>query len=118
MYPPVFRTLSSNSGVTDIIGTRVFPAGSAPQNVVAPYAVHQLITGSPENYLGDLPDIDSYTVQLDVYAQAVSSAEAAAKALRDAIEPVAHVVRWGGETKDAESGLYRYSFDVTWHVKR
>ncbi len=83
-----------------------------------PYAVHQLITGAPENYLGSLPDVDQYSIQFDVYSTTVSDVERVARVLRDTIEPVAHITRWGSETRDEDTGLFRYSFDVSWFVKR
>lgn len=51
-------------------------------------------------YLGTLPDYDSFSLQVDVYADTVSSVTAVAKALRDAIEPHAYITRWSdqGET--------------------
>ena len=41
-----------------------------------------------------------------------------AAALRDAIEPHAHITRWGGSSRDEKTKRYRYSFDVDWHVQR
>jgi hypothetical protein len=83
-----------------------------------PYAVQQIITGNPENYLAGLPDVDGYTVQVDVYAATVASATDGAKALRDALEPVAYVARWGGQFKDPDTSLFRYSFDVEFLTPR
>lgn len=121
MFPPVFQICAASAAVTALIGTnpvRLYPFGEAPQGVVYPYAAWQLVTGTPENYLGDLPDADNFTVQIDVYADTAASARNVAKALRDAIEPVAYVVAWRGESKDAETKRYRYSFDVDWIVRR
>src|SRR5690606_18356150 len=115
MTPPVFATAYANATVKTQFGTspcRVFPFGEAPQGVVLPYAVWQVVGGAPENYLGQAPDIDGFTVQIDVYAATATAARNAAKALRDAFEPAAHVTRWGGEYRDVETGRYRYSFDV------
>lgn len=121
MYPPIFSTLAGSSTVNSLLGQaspRIYPVGQAPQGSESPYVVHQLVTGSPENYLGNLPDLDSYTVQFDVYAATVGDARRVALAVRDVIEPLAHVARWGGETRDDASGLCRYSFDVSWRVPR
>ena len=43
---------------------------------------------------------------------------AVAEALRDAIEPNAHITSWRGDSRDTETKLYRYSFDLTWWVNR
>ena len=113
----IFPTCAADPAVTALLGTspvRLFPFGMAPAGVAKPYAVWQQVGGSPENYLMGVPDIDSVTLQVDVYATTTSSAKAVAAALRDAIEPVAHVVAWRGESLDAETGNYRVSFDVDW----
>jgi uncharacterized protein DUF3168 len=60
-YPPVFTVAAAASAVTALLGTapvRLYPAGKAPQGVAKPYATYQLAYGSPENYIGTLPDID------------------------------------------------------------
>lgn len=121
MYPPIFATCAASAAVTALLGTaptRLYPFGEAPQDVAYPYAVWQTVSGSPENYLGDRPDLDSYTVQVDVYADTGSSARAASAALRDAIEPAAHVIAWRGESVEPETKRYRISFDVDWLVQR
>ena len=61
-YPPVFTIAAAEPAVTALLGTspvRMYPAGKAPQGVGKPYATYQLVYGTPENYLGDVPDIDS-----------------------------------------------------------
>ncbi|MNZ52558.1 hypothetical protein D3C78_704070 [compost metagenome] len=121
MFPPIFATCAAAPAVTALLGTaptRIYPFGEAPQAGPYPYAVWQTVGGAPENYLGDRPDVDSYALQVDVYADTVASARAVAATLRDAIESHAYIARWGGESKDAETGRYRYSFDVDWHVSR
>jgi len=121
MFAPIFQTVAANAEVTALLGTnpvRFWPFGEAPENSVLPYSAWQQVNGQPENYLGDLPDLDSYTLQIDVYASTGSSARAAAKALRDAIEPHAHIVAWRGESRETETKLYRLSFDVEWMTPR
>lgn len=94
------------------------PHGAADQKTVKPYAVHQIVAGSPENYLAGLPDSDTFIEQVDVYADTVEGATAGARAIRDAVEPVAYIVAWRGQTKDFDTGLFRYSFDVAWITPR
>lgn len=121
MTPPIFQVCAANAGVTALLGTgptRLFPFGNAPQGVTLPYVVWQAITGMPENYLGHAPDIDRFTIQIDVYADGVSAARQVAEALRDAIEPHAHIVGWNGESTDPDTGHKRYGFDVDWFVHR
>lgn len=114
MTPPVFEAVKDDSAVKAIFGSvpRVYPFGEAPPNVQKPYAVWQLAYGSPENFLGQRPDIDNYGTQIDVYAPTAASARGAAMALRDALEPVGHIVSWSGEGRDPDTRDYRYSFTV------
>jgi hypothetical protein len=124
MFPPLFDTVKANAGVRTIFGRspRIYPHGMAPdadsQGFATPYAVFQIVTGVPENYLGDLPDGDEYTIQIDVYAATVAEAASGAQALRDAIEPVAYIAGWRGQFKDVDTQLFRYSFDVDWQTDR
>lgn len=121
MYPPVFTLIKSDAGVQSKFGTspvRVFPFGSAPDGVGLPYAVWQVVSGDPENYITNAPDMDSFLTQIDIYASTATTARDAAKALRDAIEPHAHIVAWRGEQKDPQTKHYRYSFDVKFLTAR
>lgn len=124
MYPPLYATIKGNAGVKAVLGNspRVYPHGRSPAPsdplYAVPYAVFQMINGTPENYLTCLPDVDDFTMQIDVYGLTVDSATDGARALRDAIEPVAYVARWGGQFKDPDTNLFRYSFDVDWLTPR
>jgi len=120
-YPPIFAVCAASEYVQAALGTnpvRLFLFGEAPQNVAAPYAVWQTIGGSPDNYLGNVPDVDRYSIQIDVYANSANDARNAVLSLRDAIEPVAYITGWRGEVRDPETKKYRSSFDVDWIVKR
>lgn len=121
MFAPIFQVVAASAQVTAVLGTapvRFWPFGKASENPALPYAVWQQVAGSPENYINQVPDLDSYTLQVDVYASTGTSARAAAKALRDAIEPHAHIVAWRGESEETETKLIRISFDVDWLVPR
>ena len=121
MYPPIFSLVSADVTVKSLLGSnpvRVFPFGSAPDRVSLPYAVWQLVSGEPENYIGNTPDMDSFIVQVDVYADTPSQAREAAEALRDAIEPHAHIIAWRGESRDRDTKNFRYSFDVEFLTAR
>jgi len=118
---PIFAVCAADAAVTTVLGiqpTRLYPFGEAPEGVVKPYAVWQLLTGSPDNYLSGRPDIDGYTLQVDVYATTASDARSVTQAITRAIELKANVTRWGGETKDSATKLYRSSFDIDWLVPR
>ena len=61
----------SNAAVTNLLGTnpvRFFMFGLAPDDVQYPYAVWQVVSGSPENYLNNRPQIENHVIQIDVYS--------------------------------------------------
>lgn len=120
MFPPLFAIVSVDSAVQQSFGTpvRVLPFDEAPQGIQRPYAVWQIYGGSPYNYLGAVPDMDSFICQVDVYADTVSAARTGALALRNALEPHAHITSWRGEYTDKDTGFKRYSFDVEFHQSR
>lgn len=121
MTAPIFQVCAADPAVTALLGsnpTRLYPFGEAPQGVAMPYAVWQVVSGAPENYLAATPDIDGYTLQIDVYATEATEARQVTAALRDAIEPHAHITRWTGESTDPDTGHKRSSFDVDWLVHR
>lgn len=123
MFPPIFPVVDASAACRALLRaaggpTRFYQFGLAPQNVVKPYAVWQRAFGAPENYLGNVPDVDSFTLQVDVYASSADSARAVALTLRDAIEPVAHITAWLGESVDPDTKNNRFSFQVDWWVPR
>ncbi|MDI2594110.1 DUF3168 domain-containing protein [Pseudomonas sp. 681] len=120
MFAPINAVCAADPGVVALLGSpiRLYPFGDAPDKVAKPYAVWQTIGGDPENYLAGRPDIDGFTLQVDVYADTGSSARAVAEAVRDAIELKAYIIRWGGDSRDPATKNYRYSFDVSWFVPR
>lgn len=121
MTPPIFSIMSASSAVKALIGSnpiRFFLFGEAPQDVATPYCVWQTIFGAPENFLGQVPDVDSWSVQIDVYGDTASSVRSVAQAVRNALEPVAYVTNWNGESRDPATKRYRYSFDVAFITPR
>lgn len=127
MNPPIFEAVNVPA-VRALLKTgnghlRFYAWGMGPQPPVYPYAVWRYSFGAPENYLTNTPDIDSMTLQVNVYAAATDTQGAnkvrqIAQALRDAIEPVAHITAWRGESRDVETKSYVYSFDVDFWTNR
>jgi hypothetical protein len=120
MFPPFFDTLKNVAAVKAIFGNspRITPHGMADHGTTPPYAVYQIITGSPENFLWARPDADSFSLQVDVYAKTPQEAADGAEAIRDAIEPVAYITAWRGQFKDPDTTLMRYSFDIDFITPR
>ena len=121
MYPPIFTVCYGDSGVQGYLGSdpmRLYPFGEAEENEIKPYAVWQNVGGLPENYISQAPDIDSYSLQVDVYASSATEARDAAQAIRDAIEPHCHVTSWIGDGRENNTFDYRFTFLVDWFVNR
>lgn len=121
MYPDLFAYAVASPAVVAVLGsspTRFWPFGVAPQDETRPYAVHQLVYGSPENTLSCTPETDSFGIQIDAYARSVSEARAVAAALRDAMEPHGYITAWNGEFWEPGTGLYRVGFTVEFMTER
>lgn len=122
MTPPIVQACLNSPAVTALLGVgtgmRLYSFGEAEQDVAKPYAVWQIVNGTPENYLAGRPDLDGFTLQVDVYATTGDSARKVRDAIRDAVELEAYVTRWGVEGRDPETKNYRASFDVDWMVHR
>lgn len=122
MIPPVFQLLAADSTIASLLGdnpTRVFPFGEAPELQTYPYATWQTVSGTPENILDDTPPIDRISVQIDVWTrqdpaiQAGPQCFAIAEAIRDCLEPHAHMTFFGNTERASETRTYRHtlSFD-------
>lgn len=114
MLPPVFPLLRAAQAVTALIGTsptRAFRHGSAPQNVAAPYVTWAVISGVPQNALDEVPRVDQLSVQVDCWSDNTGTGSAAveqlATAVRDALEPHAHMVSGPADSRDPETMRYR-----------
>ena len=123
MYAPIFETLAASPAVVALLQAptgqlRVYPAGEAPQDVSKPYVTHQQITGTPENYLNEVPDIDNFGNQMDVWGLTLNDVLMVGKAVRDAIESVAHITAWLGTGREPDTRLYRLSCEVDWFTDR
>lgn len=119
--PPIFRLCADDPEVVALLGespTRLFMFGMAPQGVQKPYAVWQVVSGSPENYLAGRPDVEQHSLQIDVYADSAAQSRAVLAAIEKAIELNCYVTRYGGESRDPETKNYRSTMDVDWHTYR
>ena len=117
MYPSIFEYAVASPAVTGLLGlnpTRFWGFGIAPAPKEPfyglPYAVHQLVYGTPENTLPCTPTTDNIGIQVDAYGKSATEAQAVLTALRDAFEPHGYVVSYNGENKEQDTGLYRASF--------
>lgn len=119
--PPIFSVCKADSAVTALLGNnplRLFMFGMAEQATVKPYAVWQVVSGSPENYLAGRPDVEGHTLQIDVYADSAAQTRSVLAAIEKAIELHCYVTSYGGESKDQETKNYRSTMDVDWMTYR
>ncbi|QEY15466.1 DUF3168 domain-containing protein [Cellvibrio sp. KY-GH-1] len=116
MFAPIYEKCQADPAVRALLGDpiRLDMFGEAPQEKIYPYAVWQTIGGEPNNNLADAPTDDEFRLQVDVYGKSASSVRAVAVVLRNCIEQFAFVESWRGEAFDAETDVYRFSFDVSW----
>lgn len=97
---------------------KVFEFGLAPQEIKPPYVVHQLIAGAPSQALACRPDYEMQLVQVDCYAATAADAKAVHQALEDALEVWASINSYKQTTIDADTGLFRRGFDVSFFLPR
>lgn len=116
MLPPIFTWLKASNAVKNLIGTtpRAFRHGDAPQDTNKPYVTWQLVAGVPDNILNTVPPSDRYTVQVDCWHQTDVGVEQLAAAVRNAIEPFAHMTGMPVNEREKDTKLYRIAlqFDV------
>jgi hypothetical protein len=119
MVAPIFKVCAVAPAVTALLGlnpTRLYPFGEAPQGVAKPYAVWQVVSGSPLNFVNGQPATDRYGLQIDVYADTGSAAEQVALAIRKAIGPYCYITGFNLDSRDTTTKNYRKSFDAGWLV--
>jgi hypothetical protein len=121
MLPPVYNTLHGDAAVVALVGDRIYRHGRAPQDVAHPYLTWFLVVGTPENTLSERPGMDRMQVQVDVWhggANGDKKVEQLAEAVRDAIEPWAHMVSQPVDEREAETRLWRQALVFDWFIPR
>jgi hypothetical protein len=116
MLPLIYPMLKASSAVKAIIGNtpRAYRHGDAPQDTTKPYVTWQLVSGNPDNHLSGVPVSDRYSVQVDCWHQTDAGVEQLATAVRNAIEPHAHLISIPVNERERDTKLYRIAlqFDV------
>lgn len=126
MLPPILGLLAASPAVMAIVGpatqgaeTRVYRPGQVPQSMAIPYVVWSVISTTPDNNLGDLPPADRVTVQVDCYHATAAGIVALATAVRNAIEPAAHMTGMPVDQREAETPfLYRIALQFDYWLAR
>lgn len=124
MLPPVFQALKASSAVRDIIGgskPRVYRHGLAPDGVEAPYVTWQVIVAPPENQLSGTPTADRMTIQVNCWYPESNGDKGVVtlmEAVRDAIEPLAHMTGIVIDQQEPETRNYWMAGQFDWFVDR
>ncbi len=121
MLPPVFPVLKASTPVASIIGPspiRAFRHGHVPQDTVAPYVVWSSINSIPSNNLSSLPSDDRVTIEVDCYSLDDTEIVQLATAVRNAIEPYAHMTGVPVDMQEPDTRLYRMSLQFDWFLSR
>ena len=117
MLPLVYTTLHDAAPVAALVSTRIYRHGSAPQNVTRPYITWSVAGGAPENGF-DGAACDVFRVQVDSWSDTDAGVEALALAVRNAMEPRAHMVSFGPDERDFETQRYRITLFLDWIASR
>ncbi len=122
--PRLFEIIVANSACTALLGTnptRFYPYDQSPKQAPRPYATYGVITALPQNYLGDLADIDQKGTQIDIYADNSANCEAAFDAIREAIEPLDNkciITNFSTVARDPETQAYHARIEVdVWEIR-
>jgi hypothetical protein len=123
MLWPIFAIVSGSSACTTLLGTNpvrfwqdTVPEAYAP--ATKPYATLSTIGGAPENYLEAVPGIDQGRVQVDVFGDTPASARNVAIAIRNAIEPSAHMISTPTSLYEPDTKLYRWILEFDFWTPR
>jgi Protein of unknown function (DUF3168) len=80
----VYPALSSFSGLTALVGARVYPV-IAQSQVSYPYVVYSSVFSTPQNSLGGWSGGDNLRLQVDCWAKTYAAADAVADQVRAAM---------------------------------
>jgi len=81
----IYNILSNEAGVTDIVGTKIYPV-VAPQQTETPFIVYSVVSSIPTNTKDRISEIDTMRVQVDCYEKTYTLAEALSSAVRLALD--------------------------------
>lgn len=123
MYAPMLETCKADTACQTLLGDsngdlRVYPFKLAPKDAALPYVTWQNVAGTPTNFLADNPDSDGFTIQVNVWGVSDTEVVTVTRAIRDAIQGVCYIVRWGNQDQDAQTLAFGYDFDVDWLTYR
>lgn len=119
MYPPVTETLRADSSVLNVIdASAIYRHDDAAADRTGDYVTWSA-SFVPVNELSDTPGMDQFTVTVNCFSDSDLRVEQIARAVRDAIEPVAHCTGSPVDNRDrAGSKKYRIALQFDWWHSR
>lgn len=117
MIPNVYEMLNV-AAVNAHVETRIFGAGHAGDSPAYPYITWQVISGAPENYQGQAPNVDNARVQINIWARDEASCRTTATAARDVLDTHGHQALLMGPERDPETKSYRIQMDYSFWTDR
>lgn len=123
MVPPIYPVCLAYEPLRLLLNDaggelKLYPFNEAPDGTTLPYATWQGIGGTPTNTLACNPDSDHWALQVDVWGATSAEVRAVVEQIRDAVQGVSYIVRWGTSKRDAETRAFGYDFDVEWFTHR
>lgn len=113
MVPLIQAILQNALGVRQLLGNpiRVYPR-RAPDGTALPYAVWEVVGGSPLAMLSEAPPADGWRVRLTVWGEHATQANNAAVAIRTEVERQGSIESYNPTPDDDDTGHFGISFDV------
>lgn len=113
---PIYSILSNAAPVVSIVSNRIY-RNEAPQGTSDPYVVWEIQAGFAENGFKEV-SADVFSVEVSVWAKTQATCDQLAIAVRNAIEPHAHLITYTNDSIDTPTKLkgFRMSFD--WILSR
>jgi len=122
----IYNILSNASGVTNLVGTDIFPV-QAPKNTNAPFVVYRINNTEPTQQKDGASPIDQEQVQVDTYAKTYTGAHSIATAIRSALDDysgtaasivIRHIWFEDQDDGDFTEDLGFYAISQIYEVKR
>lgn len=117
MTPPVYAALMADATVASMTGGRIRQDVGNPDEG-APYIVWGLLSAAPEMTTQRRAPADRCSISVDVFARDEAERETLTRAAREALEPHGHILTIQSLGKDAETRLWRMTFDMDWFINR
>lgn len=113
MVPLIQVILQESQAVRAQLGDpiRLWPK-RAPQDAAYPYAVWEVVGGSPTQMVSEPPPADGWRVRMTVWGKNATQANDAAVSIREEVERRGSLEGYNPTPDDDDTGSFGISFDV------